>query len=144
MLLKIYCSWFSAITTCSFDSLTDDKSLIKIKLNRSVNRVCFRMRSVTKKEEHGNTVWKYTVKSTLHCKWKYAVKSAIHGAWKQYRNYSINLMIPKYTDLCGGTRPDSHVVLLWSFHIVKVNIYFLLYHFINTSPRSMHSRLVGE
>ena len=49
----LYCYSFSAIKARSFEWLTDGKSLIKTKLNRSINSVYFRVRSITKKEEHG-------------------------------------------------------------------------------------------
>ena len=49
----LYCYSFSAIKARSFEWLTDGKSLIKTKLNRSINSVYFRVRSKTKKEEHG-------------------------------------------------------------------------------------------
>ena len=48
MLLKVCSSSFSAVTTCTFDSLTDDRSLIKTKFNRLINSVCFRVRSIDK------------------------------------------------------------------------------------------------
>ena len=44
---------------------TDGKPLIKTKLNRLINSVCFRLRSITKKENHGN----YSVKA---CSEKYS------------------------------------------------------------------------
>ena len=49
----LYCYSFSAIKARSFEWLTDGKSLIKTKLNRSINSVYFRVRSIKKKEEHG-------------------------------------------------------------------------------------------
>ena len=58
MLLKVCCSSFSSITACTFDWMTDGRSLIKTKLNRLVNSVCFRVRSVAEKAKHGN----YSVK----------------------------------------------------------------------------------
>ena len=63
--------------------------------------------------------------------WKYTVKSTVHGTWKQYGKHNISLLMPKYTDLHEGTRPDSHVTALWTFHIVKIDIYLLLYRFTN-------------
>ena len=58
MLLKVYYSSFSAVTSCSFDWLSDGKFLMKIKLNNLINSVSFLVRSITKKEKHGN----YSVK----------------------------------------------------------------------------------
>ena len=66
------------------------------------------------------TVWKYTVKCTVHGTWKYTVKNNIHGTWKLYGKYSVNLLMPKETDLRDGTRPDSHNI---SYR--KRQIYFL-------------------
>ena len=43
--------------------LTDGLSLIKTKLNRLINSVCFRLQSITKKMRHG----KYSVK--VHSGW---------------------------------------------------------------------------
>ena len=63
--------------------------------------------------------------------WKYTVKSTVHGTWNQYGKHNISLLMPKYTDLHEGTRPDSHVTALWTFHIVKIDIYLLLYRFTN-------------
>ena len=54
MLLKVYCSLFSAVTACTFDWLLDGRSLIKTKLNRLINNVCFRVQSITEKRKHGN------------------------------------------------------------------------------------------
>ena len=67
----------------------------------------------------GITLWKYTVKRTVHSTWKYTVKSKTHGTWKLYGKYNISLLMPKWTDLRDGTCPDSHVPALWTFHMVK-------------------------
>ena len=79
MLLKIYCSSFSTVTACTFDWLTDGRFLMKTKLNRLINSVCFRVRSITKKVKHGNYI-NYSVKvhsDSLRC---------IKGIWKtQYK-----------------------------------------------------------
>ena len=64
--------------------LIDGTSLVKTKLNRLINSVGFRMRSITKKAKHVN----YSVK-------KYTVKSTVHGTLKQYGKYSISLLMPK-------------------------------------------------
>ena len=47
-------------------------------------------------------------------------------------------------DLRDGTRPDSHVAALWTFHIVKNDIYFLPYHYLSLNPRGSHWSLVRE
>ena len=64
------CYLFSA---CSFEWLPDDKSLIKTKLNRLINSVCFRVRPITKTEKHGN----YSVKipSEMYSTWYMKVHS---------------------------------------------------------------------
>ena len=59
MLLKVYYSSFSAFTACTFDWLIDGRSLVKTKLNRLINSVCFRVRSIT------NTV--HIVKNDILC-----------------------------------------------------------------------------
>ena len=69
-------------------------------------------------------MWKITVKCTVHGTWKYTVKSKIHGTWKLYGRYSISLLMPQYTDLHDGTRPDWHVTALWTFPNVKDDKYF--------------------
>ena len=74
---------------------------------------------------------KCTVKSTVHGTWKYTVKSTVHGKWKQYGKQSISSLMPKYSELRDDTRPDSHVSALWTFYIVKDDIYFLPYYFTN-------------
>ena len=48
ILLKVYCSSFSAYTASTFDWLSDGRSLKKT-VNRLINRICFRVRSITKK-----------------------------------------------------------------------------------------------
>ena len=58
MLLKVYCYSFLAITACTFDLLIDGRYIVKTKLNRLINSVCFRVRSITKKSKDGN----YSVK----------------------------------------------------------------------------------
>ena len=61
MLLKVYCSSFSTVTAYTFDWLTDGRFLMKTKLNRLINSVCFRVRSITKKVKHENYI-NYSVK----------------------------------------------------------------------------------
>ena len=56
---------------------------IKTKLNRLINSVCFRMRSITKKEKHGNYIVKIYNEMYITSYMKYPVKSKIHG---KYRN----------------------------------------------------------
>ena len=67
------CYSFLAATTHSFERLTESESLIKTKLNRLINSVCFRVRSISKKEKHGN----YSVKihSELCSTWYMKVHS---------------------------------------------------------------------
>ena len=69
----LYYYSFSAVKARSFEWLTDGKSLIKTRFNRLINSVCFRGRSVTKKEKHGN----YSVKidSEIYCTWYMKVRS---------------------------------------------------------------------
>ena len=73
------CYSFSAITARLFELLTDDKSLIKTKLNRLINSVCSRVRSITKKEKHGN----YSVKihSEMYGSWYIKVHSEEQNTW---------------------------------------------------------------
>ena len=71
MLLKAFCSSFSAVTGCTFDWLPDGRPLIKTKFNRLINSVCFRVRSITEKAKHGN----YSVK--VHS------ENTVPGTWKQ-------------------------------------------------------------
>ena len=85
--------------------------------------MCFRVESI-RNENMEITVWKYTVKSTVHGTWKYTVKSTVHAAWQWYGEYSINLLTKNYTDLRDGTRPDSHATALSTFDIVKDEIAF--------------------
>ena len=99
------------------DWLIDGRSLIKTKLNRLINSVCFVWLSAIKKgkAKNGNYSAKYTERSTVHDTWKYTVKSTVHGTWEQ----------------CGNT--VSYVTALWTFDIVKGDISFLLYRFTNIS-----------
>ena len=53
MLLEGCCSSFSAVTDCTFDWLSDERFLIKTKLNNLINSVCFQLRSITEKAKHG-------------------------------------------------------------------------------------------
>ena len=112
-LLKVCCSWFSAVMACKFDWLTDGRSLIKTKLNRLINSVCFPMRSITEKVKHGN----YRVK----------VHSEKYSTWymKIIRKIYCKFAGAKINWLSCRTRPDSHITALWTFHIVKDDIYFL-------------------
>ena len=120
MLIKACCSSFSAVAACTFDWLTDRRSLIKTKLNRLINNVCFPVRSITEKAKHGS----YSVK----------VHSEKYSTWYMKAIWKIQY---KFADtkinwnLLDGTRPDSHVTALWTFHIVKDDIYFLPYRFTN-------------
>ena len=43
-----------------------------------------------------------------------------------------------------GTLPDSHVAALWTFHIVKNDIYSLPYNYLSLNPRGSNWRLVRE
>ena len=54
MLLKVYCSSFLAVAACTFDQLINGRSLVKTKLNCLINRICFRVQSITKKVKNGN------------------------------------------------------------------------------------------
>ena len=73
----MYYSSFSSVTACTYDWLTDGRSLIKAKLNSLINSVCFQVQSTTKKGKHGN----YSVKSTTHgtCKYTVESESGVHG-----------------------------------------------------------------
>ena len=106
MLLQVYCFSFSAVTACTYDWLTDGRSLIKSKLNRLINNVCFQVRSITKKAKHGT--W-----STWYMKIIWTV---------QY-----SFLMPKWTDLRDcTTRPHSHVTAILTFHIIKDSIFCLI------------------
>ena len=75
----LHCYLFSAATARSFEWLTDGKSLIKSKLNRLINSVSFRVRSITKKEKHGS----YSVKidSEMYSTWYMKVHSEEQNIW---------------------------------------------------------------
>ena len=75
----LYCYSLSAVKARSFEWLTDGKSLIKTKLNRFINNVCFRVRSMTKKEKHGN----YSVKihSEMYSTWYVKAHSEKQNTW---------------------------------------------------------------
>ena len=113
MLLKVYYSSFSTVTACTFDWLTDERSLMKTKLNRLVNSVCFRVRSVTKKVKHGNYI-NYSVKVHSDClkyikeKWKTQYKfvdAKINWLTWWYssrftRNYNLSILYRKTVRGC--------------------------------------------
>ena len=63
----LYCYSFSAVTAHSLEWLTHGKSSIKTKLNRLINSICFRVRSITMKKKYGN----YSVK----------IHSEMYGIW---------------------------------------------------------------
>ena len=75
----VYCYSFSVVTTRSFEWLTEDKSLIKTKLNSLINSVCFRVRSITKEEKHGN----YSVKihREMYITWHMKVYNEKQNTW---------------------------------------------------------------
>ena len=75
----LYCYSFSAVKTRSFEWLTHGKSLIKTKLNHLINRACFWVRSITKKEKHGNNSVK--IHSELYSTWYMKVHSEQQNTW---------------------------------------------------------------
>ena len=74
-----YCYSFSAVKARSFEWLTDGKSLVKTKLNRLINSVCLRVRSITKKEKHGNYIVK--IYSEMYSIWYLKVHSEEQNTW---------------------------------------------------------------
>ena len=71
--------FISVVKARSFEWMTDDKSLIKTKLNRLINSLYFRVRSITKKEKH----WNYSVKtpSEMYSTWYMKVHSEEQNTW---------------------------------------------------------------
>ena len=119
ILLKVYYSFFPAVTACTFDWLIGIRSLVKRKLNH------YLLLSMINNKESVDT-------GAKHRNYSVKVHSEKYSTWyMKYGKYSISLLMPKQTDLCDGARPDSHVTALWTIHIVKNEIYFLPYHFTN-------------
>ena len=75
----LYCYSFSAVKTRSFESLTDAKPLIKTKLNRLINSVCFRVWSIAKQEKHGN--YSAKIHSEMYSTWYIKVHSEQQNTW---------------------------------------------------------------
>ena len=75
----LYCHSFSAVIARSFEWLTDGKSLIKTKLNSLINSVCFRVRSITKKEKQGN--YSLKIHSEMYSTWYMKVHSEEWNRW---------------------------------------------------------------
>ena len=75
----LYCYSFLAVAARSFEWLADGKSLIKTKLNRLINSVCFLVWSITKKEKNGS----YSVKihSEMYSTWYMKVHSEDQNTW---------------------------------------------------------------
>ena len=143
----LYCYSFSAVKACSFEWLADGKSMIKKKLNRLINSVCFRVQSITKKEKHGvlhceNTQW--NVKCMVHESTQWIAKYIIHESYLENRKF----LDAKINWLTWWYSSRLHVTALWTFHIVKDDIYFLPYCFRTfisaISPCGIHARHVGE
>ena len=113
MLLKVCCSSFSAVTACTFDWLTDSRSLIKTKLNCLINRVRFLVWSITRKAKYGN----YSVK----------VHSEKYSTWYMKAIWKIHYKFAdaKINWIRDATCLDSQVTAPWTFHIIKDDIYFL-------------------
>ena len=76
------------------------------KKNRLINTVCFSMRLIKGYKEI--------------TEWKHPMECAVHGTWKWYENYSIILLMPKYTGSWDSTtRLYYYVAVLLTFYIVK-------------------------
>ena len=60
-------------------------TFFETKNNRLINTVWFRVRLIDGYSEV--------------TEWKHTVESAVHDTWKWYENYSISLLMPKYTGL---------------------------------------------
>ena len=119
----------------SFVSMTTHgKSLIKTKLNRLINRVCFWVWSVTKKEKHGN----YSVKihSEMYITWCMKVHTEEKNTLYMIVNWKIQC---KFADaiiiLRDDIRPDSHVIAIYTSLQFQDDIYFLPYCFTNINFR---------
>ena len=81
-------------------------TIYETKKNPLINTICFRVRLI-----------KGYMEIT---EWKHTVKSAVHDTWKWYENYSIGLLMPKYTCLWDSTtRLHWYITVLLTFYIVK-------------------------
>ena len=75
----LYCCSFSAVIARSFEWLTDCISLIKTKLNRLINSVCFRVRSITKKEKQW--IYSLNIHREVYSTWYIKVHSEEWNRW---------------------------------------------------------------
>ena len=114
MLLKVYCSSFSAVKAYTFDWLTDGQSSIKRNLNRLIKRVCFRVRSINKEIKWNVHSEKY---STWYMKklWKIQYKFAdARIIWLTVWYYSSTLT--RYCTFNISYRKRQHIFFALSFY----------------------------
>ena len=82
ILLKMYCSLFSAVANCAFNwSMVNflrnkDKSL-------DMTVPTFKCDQIKRNRNMESRVWKYTM------------KSIVHSIWKEYGNYNMSLLMPE-------------------------------------------------
>ena len=121
MLLKVYYSAFSAFTACTSNWLNNDRSLVETKLNRSINSVCLWLRTITKKAEilvqnTEITVWKYTVKTTVHGTWNIA--NTVSDCWCQNRLAYVMLV---HIYMFSSSRPEVFYKKICSEKFCKIH-----------------------
>ena len=133
MLLKEYCSSFLAVIAWTFDWLTDGRSLKKAKLNRLINSVCFRVWLIIKKAKHGN--YRLKMHMEKHSTWCLKVYSKNYSTWYMKAIWKVQY---KFADAeinwlkwWYSSQFTHSWLALWTFDIVKDDIYFLPYHFTN-------------
>ena len=133
MLLKEYYSPFVVVTAWTFDWLTDGRSLKKNKVEFLINSVCFRVRSLIKKAKHGN--YRVKIHMEKYSTWCLKVYRKNYSTWYMKAIWKIQYKFAyakiNWLTWWYSSRSTHSLLALWTFHIVKDDIYFLPYHFTN-------------
>ena len=82
MLLKMYCSSFSAVAASTFNWPMIEFIQNKVEMN-DWTAPALKCDQQNRKGNMENKVWKYMV------------ESIVHSIWKEYENYIMSLLIPK-------------------------------------------------
>ena len=136
MLLKVYCSSFSAVAAGTLDW-----PMIDILRNKDEYRLNgqYLLSSAINKKRKGNT------ESIV---WKFTMESIVHSIWKEYGNYMLMEIITVLRD--NRTRRDLYVFALLRLDIFKDSICIVssLFGFINffifvVNPFGSYSTFVG-